>query len=226
MIIDIIEELNIDKLREVFSKYIKRASELLPHLNFSRILDVGCGSGTVSIELAKLMNGEIASIDIDEAALDKFRSKLTRLELSNRITISNRSIYNTEFQPGIFEIVWEEGVIHLLNIKNALKEIQRILRINGFFVSLETKEWFKSNLELFFNHGFVIIEKMELPEQYWLKEYYLPLESKIEELKLIYKNSEELNKLKPFEDEIKMVKKNPKKFDCVYYIFKKKDMRA
>ncbi|MBN1802189.1 MAG: class I SAM-dependent methyltransferase [Candidatus Lokiarchaeota archaeon] len=221
MPIDFVKELNIDSLRESFLKYARKIFESLPKIEEPRILDVGCGSGAVSLELARLTKGRITSIDVDQLVLEKFLSKLVETEFSNRINIFNRSIYNTDFQAESFDIVWEEGMLHLVNAKNALKEIQKILKINGFFVALETKAWFESNLKRFSNHGFDIVVKMDLPDQCWLDEYYLPMERKIEKIILNNKFSEGLKKLKPFEDEIKMVKKNPKKFDCVYYVFKK-----
>ena len=71
MSIDILKELNAEKMREVFLKYTRKAFEMLPKMENPCILDIGCGSGTPSIELAKLSDGEITGIDIDQAALDK-----------------------------------------------------------------------------------------------------------------------------------------------------------
>jgi hypothetical protein len=39
------------------------------------------------------------------------------------------------------------------------------------------------------------------------------------------KNSLELEKLKHYEEEINIVKKNPKEFDCAFYIFKKENRK-
>lgn len=43
----------------------------------------------------------------------------------------------------------------------------------------------------------------------------------LKELRSKFKKSKELEKLKAYEREINMVKKNPKEFDCAFYIFQK-----
>ena len=40
------------------------------------ILDIGCGTGMATLELAKLSNGKIIGIDIDQDALDKLIQKI------------------------------------------------------------------------------------------------------------------------------------------------------
>ena len=221
MSIDILEELGAEEMRKVFLKYTRRAFEMLPKMEVPQILDIGCGSGTPTLELAKLSNGEFIGIDIDQQALDKFNTKIEKEELSSRIKIFNRSIYNTEFPIKSFDLLWEEGVIHILNIKKCLEECNRILKPNGFLVSFETIKWVSNNLEAFLKHGFKLIDHFLLPEEAWWKEYYSPLEDKIKELRIKYKGYKELKKLEGHEKDIAMLKKNPKEFDCGFYIYQK-----
>jgi ubiquinone/menaquinone biosynthesis C-methylase UbiE len=222
---NILEDLNTEKMREVFLKYTRKAFEMLPAMRNPSILDIGCGSGTPSLELAKLSDGEIIGIDIDQTALDKFKHKSENEGLSDRIKIFNRSVYNTEFPAESFNLIWDEGVLHILNIKKSLEECNRILKANGFLVIGETIKWIKKNLEVFPKYGFKLFNKFSLPEESWWSEYYLPLEKKIKNLRSQLKNSKELEKLKEYEEEINMVKKNPKEFDCAFYIFKKENRK-
>lgn len=221
MPIDILKELNAEKMRNVFLKYTRKAFEMLPKIENPCILDIGCGSGTPTIELAKLSNGEITGIDIDQAALDKFKLKIEKEGLSSRIKIFNRSVYNTDFSAESFNLIWDEGVLHILNIKKSLVECNRILKSNGFLVVGEGIKWIRNNLEVFLKCGFNLKNKFLLPEECWWKEYYLPMEKKIKELRSKFKKSKELEKLKVHEREINMVKKSPKEFDCAFYIFQK-----
>ena len=221
MAIDILKDLNTEKLREVFLKYTGKAFEMLPKLENPSILDIGCGSGTPTIELAKLSDGEITGIDIDQAALDRFKLKIEKEDLSSRIKIFNLSIYNTDFSAESFNLIWDEGVLHILNIKKSLVECNRILKPNGFLVVGEVIKWISNNLKIFPKYGFNLINKFFLPEECWWREYYLPMEIKIKDLRYKFKKSKELEKLKPYESEISMVKKNPKEFDAAFYIFQK-----
>lgn len=221
MSIDILKELNAEKMRNVFLKYTRKAFEMIPKMENPCILDIGCGSGTPTFELAKLSDGEITGIDIDQAALDKFKLKIEKEGLSSRIKIFNRSVYNTDFSAESFNLIWDEGVLHILNIKKSLVECNRILKPNGFLVVGEGIKWIKNNLEVFPKCGFNLINKFLLPEECWWREYYLPMEKKIKELRSKFKKSKELEKLKAYEREINIVKKSPKEFDCAFYIFQK-----
>ena len=221
MSIDILKELNAEKMREVFIKYTRKAFEMLPKMENPSILDIGCGSGTPTIELASLSDGEITGIDIDQAALDRFKLKIEKEGLSSRIKILNRSVYNTNFSAESFKLIWDEGVLHILNIKKSLVECNRVLTPNGFLVIGEGIKWINNNLEVFPKCGFHLINKFLLPEEFWWREYYLPMEKKIKELRSKFKKPKELEKLKPYENEINMVKKNPKEFDGAFYIFQK-----
>jgi ubiquinone/menaquinone biosynthesis C-methylase UbiE len=225
MSINFLKELNTEKMREVFLKYTRKAFEMLPSMKNPSILDIGCGSGIPSLELAKLSNGEVIGIDIDQTALDKFKRKIESEGLSDRIKVFNRSVYNTEFPEEHFNLIWDEGVLHILNIKKGLEECNRILKSNGFLVIGETITWIKKNLEVFPKFGFKLINKFFLPEESWWREYYLPLEKKIKKLRSQFENSKGLEKLKTYEREINLVKKNPKEFDCAFYLFQKKNIR-
>ena len=52
-----------DQIRESLLKYTRKAFGMLPQMDRPRILDIGCGSGIPTMELAKLSQGEITGID-------------------------------------------------------------------------------------------------------------------------------------------------------------------
>jgi hypothetical protein len=81
--------------------------------------------------------------------------------------------------------------------------------------------WIKNQFKIFPNYGFNLVNQFFLPEKCWWTEYYLPLEEKVKFLYKKYKDSKDLEKLKQYEREIEMVKKDPKEFDCGFYIMQK-----
>ena len=95
---DIINELELEELRNYFLQYTKKAYQLLPKMNKPRILDIGCGSGIPTIELAKLSEGEIIGIDIDQDALNKLNEKASKLGLSDRVKVEECSLFRFIFQ--------------------------------------------------------------------------------------------------------------------------------
>jgi len=185
------------------------------------ILDIGCGYGGQTIELSRLCDGEFIGIDIDKKALDEFLLKIDKVGLSDRIKIKNISLYNTGFPDEKFDILWEEGVLHLLDVKKSYTECNRLLKKDGYLVMFETIKYMDKKLKKIIKFGFELVNHFLLPEEAWWIEYYQPLEEKIKELKIKYKDSKDLEKLKPFESEIEMVRPNVKEFDCGFYILQK-----
>ena len=52
-----------DLVRKRLLKYTRKAFRMLPQMDKPRILDVGCGSGVPTMELARLSNGEIIGLE-------------------------------------------------------------------------------------------------------------------------------------------------------------------
>jgi ubiquinone/menaquinone biosynthesis C-methylase UbiE len=218
---EILKELDADGLRSVFLKYTRETFESIPEMEKPRILDIGCGTGMPTLELARLSNGEITGIDIDQGALDQLNLMIKQQGLSNRIKVFNRSVYDTQFEDERFDIIWEEGVIHLLDIKRTLTECYRILKSNGYMVTGEAISWANRKLKHFPRYGFKIIKEIPWESESWWKEYYAPLEEKINKLRSKYDNLDNVEEIQHYLTEIEMVKKDPTGFDCITYVMQK-----
>ena len=221
MVEEILRELDAEELRSVFLKYTRKAFDSIPERDKIRILDIGCGTGMPTLELARLSNGEVTGIDIDQGALDKLNLKIKQEGFSERVKVYNRSVYDTKFDDEMFDIIWEEGVIHLLNLSRALKECSRVLKLNGFMVTGEATNWADKKLKYFSEFGFKLIKEIPWESECWWTEYYAPLEGRINILRKKYDNLDGIEEIKHHLKEIDMVKKNPAGFDCVTYIMQK-----
>jgi len=82
---DLNSEIGLDRLRERLLRYTRKAFRLIPEQDKPRILDVGCGSGVPTIELAKLSKGEIVGLDIDQSRLNELNRKIEGEGLSTRV---------------------------------------------------------------------------------------------------------------------------------------------
>lgn len=218
---EILRELDADGLRSVFLKYTREAYESIPKMDNPHILDIGCGTGMLTLELAQLSNGNLTGIDIDQSALDKLNLKMKQNGLSDRIKVYNRSIYSTKFENDRFDILWEEGVIHLLDLKRTLTECTRILKLNGFMVTGEATNWANRKLKHFSRFGFKVIKQIPWKPKCWWTEYYAPLEEKINTLRKKYDNLDDIQEIHHHLMEIKMVEKDPAAFDCITYVMEK-----
>jgi ubiquinone/menaquinone biosynthesis C-methylase UbiE len=218
---EILKKLDADGLRSVFLKYTRNAFESIPEIDKPRILEIGCGTGIPTLELARLSNGEITGIDIDQGALDILNLKIKQEGLTSRVKVYNRSVYDTKFKENTFDIIWEEGVIHILDLKRALTECNRVLKQNGFLVTGEAIKWTGRKLKHFPRFGFKLIKEIPWEEGCWWNEYYRPLEEKINNLRIKYDNLDNIQEIQQHLMEIEMVKKDPPQFDCITYIMQK-----
>ena len=123
-----------DKIRKRLLKYTRKAFRMLPQMEKPRILDIGCGSGIPTIELARLSNGEITGIDIDQSALDKFKREIEKEQLSTRVQAECCSIFEMDFPDESFDIIWSEGSIYPLGFEKGLREWKRFLKPDGYMV--------------------------------------------------------------------------------------------
>ena len=123
-----------DIIREGLSKYTRRAFQVLPKLDKPCILDIGCGSGVPTIELAKLSNGQIIGLDNNQLLLESLTAKIQRAELSDRVKTVKCSMFDMEFPDENFDIIWAEGSISVIGFERGLKEWKRFLKPTGFLV--------------------------------------------------------------------------------------------
>ena len=72
-------------LKEGRLEYTRRAFHMLPKMDRPRILDVGCGRGDPTLELARLSGGHVTGVDIDQISLDELTRSANEEGLSERV---------------------------------------------------------------------------------------------------------------------------------------------
>ena len=123
-----------EKVRKRLLRYTREAFRMLPQMDRPRILDIGCGAGIPTLELARLSQGEIIAIDIDQPALDIFARKIEEAGLTHRVQAINCSIFDMDFPDESFDIIWSEGSIYAIGFERGLREWRRLLKPGGFIV--------------------------------------------------------------------------------------------
>jgi ubiquinone/menaquinone biosynthesis C-methylase UbiE len=218
---DLLSEIK-DHFRERLNKYTRRAFQTLPKIENPHILDIGCGSGVPTIELAKLSDGEIIGMDINQSFLDKLNKKIEEEGFSDRVKTVKCSLFEIDFPDESFDIIWAEGSIWIIGFEKGLKVWRRLLKPNGFLVVHEEIKTVSNELKKIPSYGYKLINHFSLPEDAHWTEYYRPLETQIKKLYMKYKNnSKALKILKKHQNEIDMVKRNPKEHSSAFYIMQK-----
>ena len=110
------------------------AAFLLNHLRPGmRLLDIGCGPGSITIGLARyLAPAEVVGIDRAEEALDAAR-RLAEDEAVGNVRFEQADVYDLPFEDASFDVVYGHQVLqHLADPVAALTEAKRALGPGGY----------------------------------------------------------------------------------------------
>ncbi|EFH81846.1 methyltransferase domain-containing protein [Ktedonobacter racemifer] len=116
------------------------ATFLLPHLHSGmRVLDCGCGPGSLTLDLARLVTpGSVIGLDI-EGAQFAYAQELARTEGIENVSFEVGSAYELPFEDESFDLVFAHATLfHLSDPGRALREFQRVLKIGGLIAVRDT----------------------------------------------------------------------------------------
>jgi ubiquinone/menaquinone biosynthesis C-methylase UbiE len=215
-------QLGKDKIRKRLLKYTRKAFRILPQMDRPRILDIGCGSGIPTLEVARLSQGEVIGIDIDQPALDEFDVKIRQAGLTDRLQPVNYSMLDMDFPDESFDIIWSEGSIYAIGFERGLREWKRFLKPDGFIVVHDEQGNVSEKLEQISDCGYELLDYFILGKETWWTEYFAPLEKWIAESGTRYTDDPKiLEELHQAQLELDMFNKNPERNSSVYFIMKK-----
>ena len=164
------------------------------------ILDVGCGSGTQTLELARLSHGRITALDSHQPFLDRLDRAAAKAGLAQHIRIVNASMLAMPFEHEAFDIIWSEGAIFVIGFEAGLRQWRPLLKPGGYLVVSEMTwlrpnapepvvEYFRNeypamtdaaaNLQVAIRAGYRPLTHFSLPEHGWRDNYYVPLQERV-----------------------------------------------
>ena len=109
--------------------------EFLGDINNAKILDIGCGDGSLSMQFLNKTNS-ITFVDISDKMLEKVREKVPLDLMSNALLINDS--FDAVSDDDFFDIVICVGVIaHVPSIDLLFNKIAKVLKKNGLLI-LET----------------------------------------------------------------------------------------
>lgn len=109
--------------------------ELNPHLS---LLDVGAGSGTISVGFAELIpDGHVTGIDLNPDILPRARAVAEIAGVKN-IDFQQGSIFKLPFADQTFDVTFcHQVLIHIANPWEALREMIRVTKQGGIVAARE-----------------------------------------------------------------------------------------
>ena len=122
----------------VVSRHARRTAEreaayLLPRLvPGMRLLDVGCGPGTITTGLAcAVAPGEVVGIDVSEDVIESARTHAAEVGATNA-RFETANVYQLPYEDASFDVAHAHQVLqHLAEPVDALREMRRVLRPGG-----------------------------------------------------------------------------------------------
>lgn len=227
----------------------RRAFSLLSELPARpRILDVGCGPGMQTIELAKLGDGNIVALDSQQDFLDELESRARSVGVSRQIRTVHGSMLELPFPPGSFDVIWAEGSIYIIGFQEGLQKWRLLLRANGYLAATHIswlvtdipdklkQFWMKEypaiatiseNLGVAKASGYRTMGHFVLTESAWWDDYYNPLEKRLVELRSKYKDDgAALSIIEGTQQEIDLYRDYSDYYGYVFYIMRQEAGRS
>ena len=115
------------------------AAYLLPHLkDGDRVLDFGCGPGTITVGLARAIEpGEVHGIDMEESQIAMARSAAEAGGHDNA-TFHVGDVTALPFEDNSFDVAHSHAVLmHVPDTAAVLSEVKRVLKPGGIVASRE-----------------------------------------------------------------------------------------
>ena len=182
-----------------------RALELArPLPQAARVLDIGCGPGMQTLDLAELLPGAaITAIDNHPPFVAEANRHAAARGLSNRVTAQVGDMTALDFPPASFDLLWCEGAAYIMGVERALGTWRPLLRPGGR-LALSEAIWLRDDppeavrrfwaedypamgdvqscRDLVRRCGYELLGDFVLPEDAWWDDYYTPMLARIEEL--------------------------------------------
>lgn len=230
------------KALEMLASANKRPSEDSPRSNLS-VLDIGCGNGTQTIELAKHVDGAILAVDNHKPFLDELQQRAQEAGVAHKIEVCQKDMAELGQEQQSYDLIWSEGALYSMGFNEGLAMCFDLLAAHGQMAVSElcwhrpdppevcrdflTGEYpaivdTATNLETIRQCGYELRGHFRLPPSAWIENYYLPLEERLKSMRGQYSaEPDKLDIIESIQVEIDMYRQFGKYYGYDFYLMRK-----
>lgn len=207
------------------------------------VLDLGCGPGVQTLELARLTGSRIIALDNHQPFLDEMMRRAVASGLSAYIEPINMDMFQMDFKDNTFDLIWSEGSLYNMGFQNGLRKCNKLLKRRGSMAVSELvlfsedppeevmnyleSEYpdikdVKGNLRLIETEGFEVLSHFSLDGEAWLENFYIPMEKELDHMENKYKdNAKAISFLSHMTQEVDMYRLYGAFYGYEFFVMKK-----
>jgi hypothetical protein len=203
-----------DNLRRGISSYGKQAFLRLAEDISPPVSILHSGSAISACELAVIADVRITALVPDKHEYRKAKVWIKNLRLGEKIQLKQKGKFS-KFKVDLF---WSEGSEFAEDMKRKVKSISALPCAVFHIPDVHKDEL----IALAGEQGFKLSEERSIPVDVWVKEYYRPLEQRLQEIQRRYSGVRSIQEyLKRDEAELNALRDDPNAFSSSILIFKK-----
>jgi len=112
-----------------FYNYLKN------HIKNKDVLEYGCGKGSLIEKIINYEPKNISGIDISDQSISIAKKRSKELNLNIQYQVQNCE--ETTLSSESFDVIYGSGILHHLDLKKSIRELNRLLKVNGSLVFME-----------------------------------------------------------------------------------------
>ena len=208
------------------------------------VVDVGCGPGMQTLELARLLHSRVVALGNHAPFLRELTARAVD-EVAELVDPLLGDARQLPFATNTVDLLWSEGAIYIVGFERGLRTWRPALRSDGV-VAVSEATWLRTGapdeLRRFWDEGYPamvgrednartaeqcgyrVLDQFTLPADAWWTHYYDPLVDRLREARAHHAGDEAASALVDAEElEIDMFRKYHDYYGYVFYVLKRVD---
>lgn len=222
----------------------QRALKMCGELSHTpNILELGCGTGGATMNLAQLCGGTITATDVYQPFLDRVTERAEAQSVADRVTALKKDMGDLDFLPGQFDLIWCEGAAYIMGVDQAMAYWGQFLKEGGCVVYSDAV-WLRDDVpeevRAFWAEGYAAMRTAQenekagealgyaslghfiIDDQCWV-DFYADVERRLLDIEPIYGNDPDGRAIIDMtRKEIDLYRKHPGMYGYAMHVFRKR----